>query len=667
MRTMLWRGMASIAALLLACAHGTAEAADFLVGSQTDFQSVIAAINASAGGEHRIILQQDFYYDSPPAFNFAGTVEIVGGGHTINSGDFDEFYIHRGTVRLENLTLNDSSPHQVFKLHGSGTLGGNATIHGHVENHARISPGSTPGEIGTLRIEGFYEMQDSAAVYEVDLDAGGRSDWIEVSHTASLAHSAYGSGNLLVRGRPGTYIAGRRYTILTAGLGVSGTFDEITAQGLPAFWTVRAEYDGISAYLVLVEGGVTQFASTPNQVQASRGVMSSIFTGDASLNNVFDAMERMTGNEKRAALDQLGGEVYASLSSVGLQHTSNWLGSVGNRLRPTGSAYRSIGIARADGSLRDPGADSPTGDASIRLVSYNPAFGFSSPTTDLETATPTVRTPATYLGWTGGYGAAGGAPGDGNAQGLDYRFAGTSFGVDRYLGEGTVVGVACGYSGTHAEADNLLQEADVNSYQAALYGGRVGDRFYAFNVLSYGFNDYKTARRLPVGLTARGNYAGDEFSDYLEAGLLLPEQERTWQPSLNLQYIGLRHNAFTETGAGGAGLAVGSHVDHSLRPGAALRLVSPTTLRGVTLIPDFHVRYAFEVLDVDRVVTANFSGVAGSTFTTAGNRLGRHFGQFGVGLNAPISRRFSCYGGYDLMMADLAISHAGSGGLQLLW
>jgi uncharacterized protein with beta-barrel porin domain len=56
---------------------------------------------------------------------------------------------------------------------------------------------------------------------------------------------------------------------------------------------------------------------------------------------------------KRAALDQLGGEVFGTLATVGFQNTSNWLGSVGSRLRPNGGRLErfSVGIVRTNGAI----------------------------------------------------------------------------------------------------------------------------------------------------------------------------------------------------------------------------------------------------------------------------------------------------------------------------
>jgi len=87
----------------------------------------------------------------------------------------------------------------------------------------------------------------------------------------------------------------------------------------------------------------------------------------------------------------------------------------------------------------------------------------------------------------------------------------------------------------------------------------------------------------------------------------------------------------------------------------------------MTLVPDVHVGYAYELLGFDRLVTANFSGVAGSTFPTAGNTLGRQFGRLGFGLNLAVSDRLGCYGGYDLTTADRSVTHTGNFGLQFAW
>ncbi|MGC3966137.1 MAG: autotransporter outer membrane beta-barrel domain-containing protein [Pirellulales bacterium] len=287
----------------------------------------------------------------------------------------------------------------------------------------------------------------------------------------------------------------------------------------------------------------------------------------------------------------------------------------------------------------------------------------------VNTAAPngSRRSTTEHYGWVGGYGQGGDATGDGNAQGFNYGFGGTSFGIDRRIDSDLVVGMAGGYAGSHVRTDTGLQSAKVDSLQSGLYFSKSFGRGYFFGVGSYGHDMYDTTRLLPANITARGEYSGNQFSTYFERGTTRSFGRWNLQPFANLQYILLQQDGFTETGAGGAGLTVGSTVNNSLRPGMGLRLARPMIVGGVMVVPDLHARYAYEMLDVDRLVTANFSGAVGGSFLAGGNQLGRHFGQYGVGLNAAFTRRFGGYLGYDAVTADRTVSHTGSGGLQLAW
>ena len=108
-------------------------------------------------------------------------------------------------------------------------------------------------------------------------------------------------------------------------------------------------------------------------------------------------------------------------------------------------------------------------------------------------------------------------------------------------------------------------------------------------------------------------------------------------------------------------------MNDSLRPGVGLRVTRPTVAGGVIVVPDVHARYACELLDPDRLVTANLGGVVGNGFISAGNQLGRNFGLFGIGLNTAFTDSVGCYLGYDAITAERSISHAGTGGLQIAW
>lgn len=601
----------------------------------------------------------------------AGTLSLSGTSPWVSTT-----YVDHGTL-IVNGTLGSfdisSGRISALEINDFGTLAGTGTVQGYVDNYGRISPGNAPGDIGTITVNGIY-MQGSEGIFEVDINAAGQSDQIAVTYAAQLTCGCGpDGGDLFIRAQQGNYINGQRYTILTTGFGLFDTFGQITTSGLPYFWTASVEYDAFNAYLVLANDGLTSYAQTANQIHTAAAVMNSVTTTDPSLSSVYSTMSSMNGAGKQAALDQLSGELYGTLASSGIQGTSAWLGAIGDRLRPTGamSAAGGQGLAgtQALRTLKAPAARR----SDLQLASLERGGGIRTSGTNsvsfvnMSGPNETPRYPTEYRGWIGGYGLGGDVRSDGNAQGFNYGFGGTAFGVDRQLSDDVLAGVAGGYAGSHVRTASRLQTAQVDSLQVAPYLRRMYGPGYLFGIAGFSHDIYQSTRQLPAAVTASGEYTGYQFSTYLEGGATYALRGWNVQPLVNLQYIALQQNGFTETGAGAAGLSVRSSMNDSLRPGVGLRVARPTTIGGVIVVPDVHSRYAYELLAPDRLVTANFGGVVGDGFLTAGNQLGHNFGLFGIGLNAAFTPTFGGYLGYDAITADRSVSHAGSGGLQFAW
>jgi uncharacterized protein with beta-barrel porin domain len=572
-----------------------------------------------------------------------GTVNVNTGG--VLNGDTATI---RGVLDVNGTINGDVWVDEEGTLKGNGTINTSGNISDAVEVYGTIAPGNS---IGTLHINGDY-LQGINSVYEVEVNDAGQSDQILISGTAYLTCGCGpGGGDVHVIAAPGNYAGRRVYTILSAGGGIVDRFDAPTWSGFNPYTVVSLDYVGNDVLLIVSQFDMASAARTFNQVQTSTALNNVILTTDPQLGSVFTSMMTMNDSELRTALDQLSGELFGTLSSVGIQCTDNWLGSIGNRLRPYGSAAQAFGIAGTNsrGMGTDPFSRGQSSDV-IQLVSLN-----------------SQRARPQHYGWVGGYGLGGQASSNGNAQGFNYGYGGTSFGVDRYLGENTIVGLAGGYAGSQVRTDTRAESANVNSVQGGLYGTHVTDNHYTYGILGYSHDTYDTTRALPANLTARGDFDGYQLSSYLESGLIHRWGAWNVQPSLGLQYIHLRQNSFTETGAGGAGLAVNGADEDSCRGSAGLRFARPTPFGRMMFVPTVQGRYGYEFCNVDRFVTANFAGIAGSTFTTAGNQLGRNFGQYGVGLNTIVTRNFGTYAGYDLVTSDRAVSHSGNAGLQFDW
>jgi outer membrane autotransporter protein len=73
------------------------------------------------------------------------------------------------------------------------------------------------------------------------------------------------------------------------------------------------------------------------------------------------------------------------------------------------------------------------------------------------------------------------------------------------------------------------------------------------------------------------------------------------------------------------------------------------------------------VLNNGRLVDAQFAGVGGGAFVSAGNELGRDFGEFGAGVTATLTDRLQVYLGYDAQVSTRQSAHGGTAGFQVSW
>jgi outer membrane autotransporter protein len=142
----------------------------------------------------------------------------------------------------------------------------------------------------------------SSSTYQVDANASGAGDRLTTS------------GNIVIQGgavaalaQPGDFALSTRYTILTAGGSLSGTFAGVSAN--LAFLTPSLTYDAQNAYLSLVRNDIRfpTVAGTFNQ-RAAAGGSEPLGAG----NRVFDALVRLTAAQAPAAFDSLSGEIHAS-------------------------------------------------------------------------------------------------------------------------------------------------------------------------------------------------------------------------------------------------------------------------------------------------------------------------------------------------------------------
>jgi outer membrane autotransporter protein len=148
-------------------------------------------------------------------------------------------------------------------------------------------------------------------------------------------------------------------------------------------------------------------------------------------------------------------------------------------------------------------------------------------------------------------------------SGYDADTYGFVAGIDtETLADGWTVGLALAYADTEVDSDGLGNgKNEIDSYQVSLYGDYdLDDTTYVSGQLGYIWGDNDTTRN-PGGvstLTANGDYDSDTYTASLEVGRdYAYSNDLTITPSVGVNYVHYSADSYTETGAGGANLAVG--------------------------------------------------------------------------------------------------------------
>ena len=582
-----------------------------------------------------------------------GTVEKDGLGTVTMTGT--NTYTGQTTVLAGRLIVNGviTSPTIVAATPTTvGILAGIGTIEADVVSQGIVAPGSS---IGTLTVNGDY-TNTAEGIMEVEVDNGGNvpgvnNDLLLVTGTATL-----NGGLVSVQNTGGNYIAGTQYTFLQAS-SVVGTYAGITGDFNNSFIDAELGYTSNSVFF-LVMTDYASVAQTINELAVANYLDSVASNPSADFQAVLAGLNSLSDSQARSAFNQMSGEVSPTLAGIGLQNTTLVIQQLAGQLR-SGRLGSNISDEYA---VAAPATSKPSGP--ISLVSYECG---SAPRVVFVSERPLDQ----WRGWTFGYGLGGAASTDGNAAGLNYGMGGTLLGVERLLDDNGRVGFFGGYQGTSLRLTGPLQSGKIN-------GGMLGTYLYNDDGFNYytliggmqynGFNTRRLVLFDGIDRTAAGSFSGWQGYGYLERGVSFRTAQATLQPFAALQYIYLRQNGYTETGADSLNLSVGGIDANSLRSlvGSRLQYTQGTRL-GHRLLPELRALWLHEFLQTDAVVNSFFAPIGGGGFAIQGLNLGRDWAIVGGGFRCELNSGWNLYANYDAQVNTRQVFHVGSGGLQYAW
>ncbi|WP_145925250.1 autotransporter outer membrane beta-barrel domain-containing protein [Bordetella sp. H567] len=556
---------------------------------------------------------------------YTGTLTVQSGELVV--GDLG----HGGAVLPGAVTVNGGAT-----LSGAGTVGNTVVAAGGI-----IAPGLS---IGTLHVAGNLTMA-AGSIYQVQVAPGGSaSDLIQVTGTATLG------GSVVHVGPDGNFDPSRDYTIVTAGQGVSGSFNSVSSN--LAFLTPTLAYGAHDVTLRLRlkdvpddgggnggnsgtggnggsggDGGSgTGSGGAPDGGNAGGGGTRPIRFADAAVtrnqravanavqslpsgNPVYLSVLNLAEGAPPAAFDSLSGEVHPSTTSV-LQSIGDTVASV-----PLDHLRANLGAGLAPGA---PTAQLGPSDAA---------------------ALPRSAARPVWAQLVGNWRSFGGG---GDAAKVKESDGGLFVGGDGAIGGGWRLGGALGYTGSHLRQGGGAT-ANIDSYSALVQGGKSlragpGD-VQLMAGAAYTWHDIGTRRNAQAGSLSQSldaDYHASTAQVFGEVGYRVPVGDKVaLQPFVGVNYSDLRTRGFSESGGTAAldgdsqrnkvttttlGLRAEAKVESAGKPGRVYAMAG--------------WRHGFG--DLDPETTLAFAD--STPFTVAGAPIARDSAVTSVGIDMQVSR-----------------------------
>jgi len=526
-----------------------------------------------------------------PVIEGAGTINALS-GTTLLSADSGGFTGQASIDDGATLAVNGKLGGAVDvlsggRLQGAGTVGSTQVAAG-----GTLAPGNS---IGTLNVAGNITLE-AGSVYEVEVNpAGTEADLVHATGTATL-----NGGTVTHVGLGGAYKPYKTYKIMAADSGVTGTFDDVTSDF--AFLDPQLSYDPNSVFLTLVRNEVSycDVGLTPNQCATGEGVQS-LGLG----NQLHDALVVLDEDTARSALDQLSGEIHASIRGAMLEDSR---------------FVRDAALARVRAAFGEVAAPS------VPVLSYN-GEGAASAVADEERLAI----------WALAFGGWGQFEGDGNAASLDRDTGGILIGADALALEQWRIGVLAGYSRSTYDVDDRASSGESDNLHLGLYGG---SRWGALGLrvgAAYTWQDIDVDRSVTFTGFADSLEAGYDAGTaqvFGELGYRVDVTPVSFEPFAALAHVNVDADAFTESGGAAALAAESSDTDATFTT-LGIRAESGFTLHGIEVTAQGMLgwRHAFG----DATPSAAFAFSGGDVFSIDGTPIAEDSAVVEAGLDFQVT------------------------------
>lgn len=628
--------------------------------------NVTVAMNAALGGLNAFDVWSN-NISGPGGLTLQGSGTLILAGNNTYTGGTS---VQGGTLAVTGSLLGPVSVSSgaSFVLGSTGLLTGDVTSSGSVDNSGTISgsvlvnggtfagsgstgaltvatggvfsPGSTVAGSSAV-VNGNLVLQPGSS-YLIGIGPAGAASFANVTGTAAL-----GGANVGVIHGSGVSVS-KRYTILTAGGGVAGSFGGPVTTNLPSGFQTGLSYDPTHAYLD-VSLNVPTAASSGTVLSANQQAVANALAG------YFDragSIPLIYGMLTATGLSQASGEIATGAAAAAFQTNDQLLQMMLDPFAGT----------RADAAVAP--------RTSVEAAAGS-AFGMATK------APPAAVAPdARWRIWGGSFGGGGSLAGDAatGSHDLSVRNWGMAVGADYRVNPDAALGFAVAGGGTGFALAANPGSGRSETFQAGAYGSWRQGPAYVSGAASYGWHELHTERSaFLAGLANRleADFHGNVLGGRVETGWRLPvlpslgitpfaageaqwfatpsyaETDMTGLTAFALSYA---RNSWTDTRS-----ELGARFDH-------VALQSPD----VTLMLRGRAAWGHAFSD-DRSIDAVFQALPGAGFTVAGALPARDAMLGSAGAVMKLSNGFTLRGTFEGRFAGSGHVYSGTGSLSYAW
>ncbi|MDD5096864.1 MAG: autotransporter domain-containing protein [Candidatus Omnitrophica bacterium] len=249
----------------------------------------------------------------------------------------------------------------------------------------------------------------------------------------------------------------------------------------------------------------------------------------------------------------------------------------------------------------------------------------------------------------------------GTSNGYNANIWGIIGGYDTQVSPNLAFGVSAGYARDEIRSKDFSARTQIDSYQLGVYGSFTRLAYYLDSVLSFAYNQYDASRKINfAGLerTPTSNYGGQQYSAYFEGGYNFDYHQLRLTPLASIQYTRLNIDGYTEKNAGAANLEVDPQGSDFLQSGLGAKIAYRIEKKDFSIIPDFHFKWLYSLINDNQQATSTFTGGGGS-FTTSGFNLPTSSYNLGSKWTILAKNNISVSLNYDYEVKPDFFSHSG--------